>query len=89
MTLAKRRRDTRERGSISIIRLFNGVVSTQGSTAANPRPLRMRCGQICSGEIYPAADEGECYHVNNRHENPAEAYTRLLVAQILADLSPL
>lgn len=33
--------------------------------------------------IYVAFDEGEYYHENNRQEDPAEAYTRPMIADIL------
>jgi hypothetical protein len=38
-------------------------------------------------KVYLAFDEGEYYHGNNRQEDPVAAYTRPLVAQILADVS--
>jgi hypothetical protein len=37
--------------------------------------------------VYLAFDEGEYYHGNDRREDPVEAYTRPMVAQILADVS--
>ena len=36
--------------------------------------------------IYVAFDEGEYYHDNNRQEDPAEAYTRPMIADILKTL---
>ncbi len=36
--------------------------------------------------IYGAFDEGEYYHDNNRQEDPAEKYTRPMIADILETL---
>lgn len=38
-------------------------------------------------KVYLAFDAGEYYHGNHRQEDPVEAYTRPLVAQILAEVS--
>jgi hypothetical protein len=34
-------------------------------------------------EVYSAFDEGEYYHGNNRNEDPAEVYTRPMIARIV------
>jgi hypothetical protein len=34
-------------------------------------------------EVFLAFDEGEYYHGNNRDEDPAEIYTRPLIAHII------
>jgi hypothetical protein len=37
--------------------------------------------------VYVAFDEGEYHHDNNRQDDPIEAYTRPLIAQILSSVS--
>ena len=62
----------------SVMNGIHGIISC----ADEERPERF-------SKIYLAFDEGEYYHGNNRQKDPVEAYTRPLVAKILADVSPL